>query len=825
MTEGLPRQMLRRQWRGVELRLLAAALLLAITTVTGISLFVDRLERALVLEASAFLAADRRLEGREAPPAAWEADAQAQGLATARTLAFSSMAFSDLEALLVSVQAVSPTYPLRGILKTAKDPYAPGTPETQTPAPGTVWVEPRVLLTLGLELGATLDLGAASFRIDRVLTATPDQGGAFLLAPRVLMALEDVPATQVVRPGARVSHALLLAGPEPALERFREALPEDLEARFDFEDVRSGNRSLGRALERAERFLRLGGLMAVILACLAVGLAATRFAHQQADTVAVLKTLGSPSGRIRRLYLGQLFQLAGLVTLVALALAYAVQAGLFQLLSAYVPVTLPPPGWAPLVLGAGTGWVCLLAFALPPILRLEAVSPVRVLRRDLAGLGPQGPVLRFAGVGTLLALLFWYAGSFELAGWVLLGLGGTGTLFAVLALALLRSGRVLGMQAGKAWRLGLAALSRRQGASVVQMLVFGAALMLLLTLTALRGSLLDSWRAQLPEGSPNYFVLNLDSADRTAFSDALEDLAVAPQPAFPMTRGRITAVNGNALDPRAGRAAARLTEERNLSWSGALPEGNEVVAGRWWDETAPAPGLSLEADFAESVGLALGDELVLEVGDQRFEVPLVALRRVAWDSLRPNFFIVLSPGLLAERDATYLTSFFLDAAQASRLPELLRAFPSVSIIAIDGLLNQLQQIIARVSLAVEVVLVLVLLAGALVLLASIQSSMDERLAEYGLLRALGGTRRRLLGALTIEFATLGLFAGLLAALGASVIIWALETQLFGLPQQSHGALWLWGPALGLATILSLGLGATRKVVQVAPLRVLREHGA
>ena len=825
MSRGLAQRMLRRHWRGGELRLLAAALLLAITAVTGISLFVDRLERALVLEASAFLAADRRIEGREAPPEAWEAEAQALGLATARTVGFTSMAFSDLDALLVSVQAVSPSYPLRGALKTASDPLAAGAVTQDTPAPGTLWAAPRVLLSLGLEVGATLDLGAASLRIDRVLTDTPDQGGNFLLAPRVLMALSDVAKTQVLRPGARVEHALLLAGPESTLGAFEAQLPEGFDARFDLEDVRTGNRSLGRALDRAERFLRLGGLMAVLLASLAVALAAARYAAKQADAVAVMKTLGATSGTIRRLYLGQLFQLGALVTVLALGLAYGVQAALFKLLAAYVPVALPAPGWVPWVLGTLTGWLCLLAFALPPLLELETVTPVRVLRRDLAQASRKGPLYRGLGLLALLGLLFAYAGSFELAGWVLLGLGGTSAFFAALAFVLLRSGRVLGMQAGRAWRLGLAALSRRQGASIVQMLVFGTALMLLLTLTVLRSSLLDSWRAQLPEGAPNHFVLNLDSEERPAFQQALEAQGVVPQPAFPMTRGRITAVNGAVLDPKASRAAARLTEERNLSWSGPLPEGNEVVAGQWWDELAPVPGLSLEADFAAGVGLTLGDRVTLEVGDQRFDLPLVALRRVAWDSLRPNFFLLLSPGLLEDRDATYLTSFFLSPERQSTLPTLLRTFPSVSIIAVDGLIAQLQQIVARVSIAVEVVLFLVLGAGALVLLASIQSTMDERLREYGLLRALGGSRQRLQGALVVEFATLGAFSGMLAALGAELMIWAMETQLFGLPAQSHGILWFLGPVLGVSLVLTLGLLATRKVVSVPPLTVLREHGA
>ena len=261
--------------------------------------------------------------------------------------------------------------------------------------------------------------------------------------------------------------------------------------------------------------------MAVLLASLAVALAAARYAAQQADAVAVMKTLGASGRTIRRLYLGQLFQLGALVTALALGLAYGVQEALFTLLAAYVPVALPAPGWVPWVLGTLTGWLCLLAFALPPLLELETVTPVRVLRRDLTEASRKGPLYRGLGLLALLGLLFAYAGSFELAGWVLLSWRHLGLFcHARIPAASERPG------AGDAGRprlaSGLAALSRRQGASIVQMLVFGAALMLLLTLTVLRSSLLDSWRAQLPEGAPNHFVLNLDSEDRAAFQQALE---------------------------------------------------------------------------------------------------------------------------------------------------------------------------------------------------------------------------------------------------------------------------------------------------------------
>ncbi len=429
-----------------------------------------------------------------------------------------------------------------------------------------------------------------------------------------------------------------------------------------------------------------------------------------------------------------------------------------------------------------------------------------------------------AGLAGSLVLLIWYSGDWVLTGWLLAGSLGTITALLLLARALLRGGRAVGTRAGSGWRLALAGLQRRAHHSSVQILVFGLAIMLLGILYLVRTALIEQWRAEVPEDAPNHFVLNVAPHEVEPLAALLERRAGNVEPFFPMTRGRLVAIDGERIDPDAveGDGTGRLGRERNLSWTGELPEANRVVAGEWWREDPEAPQISLEIDFAREEGISVGQRLTFRVADRRVSATVTNLRQVEWDSMRPNFFILLSPGALEGFPSTYLTSFYLPPDDKAFLNELIRRFPTVTVIEVDALIDQVQSIIRRVTLAVELVLGLVLAAGALVLLASVQSSMDERLREHGLLRALGAPRRRIMAALGVEFGVLGLFAGILAALGAEVTAWVLQTQVFGLEVQVHPWLWLLSPVVGVLLIGTVGTLATRRVVDTPPVTVLRE---
>ena len=452
---------------------------------------------------------------------------------------------------------------------------------------------------------------------------------------------------------------------------------------------------------------------------------------------------------------------------------------------------------------------------------------MRVIRRDL-GAAPPSQILSYvaAGVGSL-GLLIWYSGSLVLTAWTLLGTLGVLALFGVMASLLLKGGRVVGMQAGSGLRLALAGLQRRRKENTAQILIFGLAIMLLLILLLLRTALLDEWRAQVPENAPNHFVLNIAPDEVEELGAMIGEASREQGGLFPMIRGRVMAVNGidsktweEQHRPEYGEGP-RLRSSRNLTWSADMPDDNTLVAGQWWQPGDNQAMVSLEDDYAEDLGLSIGDVLTFDIAGESLDVEVTNLRRLNWESMRPNFFIIFSPGALESFPATYMTSFFLDPEKKRFLNDLLSRFPTITVIEVDAIIAQVQSIIARVTQAVELVLGLVLASGCLVLIASIHASRDARMGEHALVRTLGGTRKLIAGSLAAEFACLGLFAGFVAVVGAEITVLILQTQVFELGADLHPWLWLTGPVVGALLILTVGMFGTRKLVSAPPMTVLR----
>lgn len=825
-------RLLARDWRAGELRLLLSAVVIAVATVTAISLFVDRLQRALISESSTFLAADRVISSSGPIPDAFHEAASQHELAVADTLTFASMVFSANRNQLVSVKAVSEGYPLRGSLETSDEPFVAGQPVDTIPARGEVWLDSRLFPALGVALGDVVTVGVADLRVTKVLTGEPDRGGSlFDMGPRLLMRVDDVPATEVVQPGSRLLYRMLLSGPESALDALRRDLDEALgEGGFRWRSIRESSPSIGDALDRAESFLLLGGLLAVLLAGVAVALGADRYARRHYDHVAICKTLGATPADVQWGYLLALALIGVVAVSGGLALGAVLHLAIVAILKSYLPLALPAPGLKPLVVGTVTGFVCLIAFALPPIMTLRRISPMRVIRRDLEHSGVSRGLTYLCAAGGALLLLVWYTQSWWLTGWTLAGILGIVVGFGSLATLLLRGGRAVGMQAGNYWRLALAGLQRRHRQSVAQILIFGLAIMLLLILLLTRLALLNEWQQQIPERAPNHFLMNVVPDQLDELEDLLRARVDYRGELFPMIRGRVVGVNGVDAEQwenerrHPDAPGPRLSSERNLSWAARMAENNKLLDGVWWGDDPVAPQISLEEEYAASAGLTLGDVVDFNIGGFPVTATVSSVRRVEWDSMEPNFFILFSPGALAEIPATYMTSFYLPPEDKRFLNELLSRFPTITVIEVDEIIAQIQSIIGRVTQAVELVLALVLASGALVMIASIQASRDERLAEHALLRALGATRRLITGSLCAEFALLGLFAGIVATIGAEVTAFVLQTEVFELPYRLHPWLWVVGPSLGVVVVAVIGLLGTRKLVSSPPVAVLRELG-
>ena len=829
----LPVRLLWRNWRSGEVKILAGALLLAVTVVTGISVFTDRLQGALISESNRFLGADRVLRSSHPINDDWPAWAEGEGLSQAKITLFSSMAFAGDNMHLTSVKAVTPGYPLVGELEISDRPFAVLAEHIEVadgiPAAGEAWVDSRLLPLLDIELGDEIEVGEKSLTVTRVVIREPDRGGSFsLLGARVMMNAVDLAATGVIQPGSRVGYHWLLAGANKQLLPFLDELAEQMSEHQRIVDLQTAQRGLARTLTKGRRFLMLAGVIGVLLAGVAIAIAAQRFAARHIDQVALMKSLGASAWRIRQLYIVQLLLLALVASVAGLVAGELVQQAVARTISSVFNLELGPADAGAYGIGVLTGFVCLLFFALPPLWHLPTVPPLKVLRREMEVESLRAAAQGALGVLAVVFLVWFYSGSFKVTAAVVLGWGAIMLVAILGALGLLALGRSLGRRAGHIWRLALASLQRRRSQSVVQILVFATAMMLLLTLTNVRTSLIDDWQVKLPADAPNHFLVNIAPDQVNGVEALLNAEAVTSSGLYPMVRGRLTLVNGEEPEARIREKAEILNREGNLSWMPTLREDNRLVEGVWWDEWQPENagelGVSVEAKIAESLELELGDRLGFSLGGLPMEARVASIRELDWDTMQPNFYFLFSPGALEGYSPTYLTSAFLPPEKKLLINDLLRKFPTMMVVEMDLVIEQIRTTVDRVSGGVELVLWLVVAGGLLVLLAAVNASMDSRMQEAGLLRALGSRRNLIIGSILAEFSVLGGFAGILAVVGSEVLLLGLQSWVLQSPPQPHYIYWLMGPLLGALLIGGLGVWSCRKVVTVAPGVVLREIG-
>lgn len=820
---SLTRRMFWRDFRAGELTLLLFSLVLAVAVVTSISIFAERIRGTILTEAGSLLAADYALQGSREINPNWFPIAEELGLEQAQVVSFSSMLFGAEANRLGSVRAVSDTYPLRGVLEVARQPFGASERVSHGPPPGEIWMASRLFALLDVEIGDIVGIGATDLTVTRVLLREPDQTtGGFNVEPRALINLDDLEATRAVQPGSRVTYRWLLAGPEFANAELRSTIRGQLGPHFRWRSARGANDNVSEALDRAESFLLLAGSLAVVLAGVALAMSAQRYASRHVDGVALMKTLGYTPNQIIRLYGLGLTGLAVIGVIGGLLLGELTHQGIIFLLRDLLPANLAMHDWRSYGVGAVTGFVALIGFAWPPFYRLRGVPPVKVIRSDEY----QQPKMLWQAWGALgvMAIVYIYSGDWRLT--LIMVLGGIlciwgASLFARLLLLGLRR---YGSNLGRNWRLGLASLQRRSQQNGLQVVIFAIALMLLFTLTLIRTSLLTEWERQLPEGAPNHFVFNVFEEDLPDLNAWVDEHAENPSPAYPVTRGRMQTVNGASVNTLTQGLDDRhnYRRELNMTWSDELGTDNRIVAGEWWQNYGNGELLvSVEEDFARGIGVGLGDELVYSVGGLEVRATVASLRSLNWESFNPNFYMIFNQPLEAGAGAFYLVSFFLPLEDKPALNSLVRQIPTVSVLEVDTLIDQVQNIISQVTLAIEFILALVLVSGLMVLVAGIQSSLDTRFRESALLRTMGAPSSMLRGTLWIEFGALGALAGVLGAAGTEAILYYLQGSIFDMQTGWHPLLWLIAPVVGGVLIGGVGVLSTMKVVRTPPMQVLR----
>ena len=817
-----------REWKSGEFTVLLLALIVAIASHTAIGHFSDRISRAMVTNANKLIGGDLVFSSPRPISAEVSEESARLGLQSADTQRFMTVASASDEIVLVSVKSVSPEYPLKGAVRITEELFGTEQTVTSGPSRGNIWVEARVLQMLQLELGDKIQIGDSTFTANRILTYEPDRGNNFYsFNPRVMIAKEDLAATNIVQPGSRVWYRQMFAGDSDAVESMVDWLEDHSEPGQRIRNLDEDRPAVSEALSKAKQYMGLASLLALLLAAVAIANSGRHYSERHYETSALLRCLGAQQNDILRIYLIQLCLLALIGGILGNIAGWAAQAGLFLIISDLLPENLPSVALLPALSGMALSFIVLLGFTLPSVLRLKSVSPLRVLRNDLTPY-PLSSLLVYGGAAMMVMLLMWfYTGNITLTVSILVG-SAIVILIAIIGIRLLFA-MISWLLPSFPLRLraGIRNFLRRKREAVSQTMAFGLTIMAMLVVVFLRTELVTTWQGTIPDDAPNHFVLNIQKDETAAYKEFVESRNIRADQLYPVIRGRLTRVNDKPMVEHVSKEERRhesLSRELNLTWSPDLPPDNKLLQGEWWDGDA-APGeitkVSVEQQLAERLAIGVGDRLTFFTGDRDWEAVVSSVRTVKWDNFNPNFYMVFQPGALSELPTTWINSFYLEPAKKKQLVEMLKQFPSITLLEMDAILNQVKTIITQVTLAIESILLFVLAAGFVVTLSAIQSSMNDRLREGALVRTLGADRKLLKINQWSEFAGMGFLSGLIGVAGAEIIVAQLYQRIFELGYVPTWWAWLLVPLVSALLVGLAGVVSSRRILLQPPMQSLR----
>ncbi|WP_445428854.1 ABC transporter permease [Alishewanella sp. HL-SH05] len=812
-----------RELKRGELWVIAFALFLAVFSVVSLSGITQTVRVALEQRSAQFIAADRVLGSSQPFNPEIISLAKQQTLQVAQQMQFDSMLFSEQQMQLATIKAVDTAYPLRGELILHKSNNVLSG-ELGSLTPGQIWVEPRLLGLLEVSVGDDIELGSSRLQIAGVIVNEPDAPlSVFGGSPRVIMHIDDVAATGIVQPGSRISYRYLFAGGNAELDRFATEVTPLMSVHERWRN-RDRQTAVGGALERAERFLLLAGLLGIVLAACAAAVAASRYSQRHAQAVAIIKALGATTAQVRQIYCSHLLLVVLFSLGLGLLLGQLTLLGVESAIVLYVGDFRPEFSLRPIWLGSLTCILCALLFAARPLWQLTITPAIQVLKQPVQQLVFDRWQF-ITGAVAVFGLMWLFSGEWLISIGLFLVCGVfVGTLLGIAAL-MVKAAKPVAAGQSSAGKLALANLRRRLWANSFQLITFSLALFLALLLYFVRAELIGQWQQQIPEGAPNHFLVNVSEAQRSQLADFAKAHQLQSEPFYPVVRGRLVQVNQEQMRDEAtkeDRTEQRtgVGRELNLTWLSTLPTANKILSGNWFS-TESRGEVSVEQELAERLGLKLDDQVQFSIGGQMVSAKISSIRQVDWNSLQPNFYMILSPDLLAGFPASYITAFYIEPDRYQLVNQLARLMPTVTVLSVEAIIKQVQDIIAQVTVALSFILLIIILASALVLVAQVQATLEQREQELAILRTLGARYAFLRNALILEFTFLGALAGLFATVLAEVLLLTLQQRLFELPFSFHYALWWMGPLSGALLVSALGWWQLRRLLQVPGAVLIR----
>ena len=822
-----------REFKRGELTIIFAAIVLAVLTIFSLSSITDRISLNIEQKSSDFIASDRRLSSNHEFDQSLLEKATSFGLQTAKMLYFDSMIFANDELVLSSVKATTAAYPLRGKL-TIKDSLTSQAYDVNSgPKLGNIWLSEGLFYSLNVNVGDNIELGAGNFIISKVLVKEPDAPFFSLSGnKRVLLSYQDIIKTQAVQPGSRVFHRLLFSGNNQQLTDYYQWLKPLLKSNQTWQGIKDRQSPLGNNLNRAERFLLLAGLFGIMLAAVAMAVSAKRYCERQYDPVAMMKTLGGSRQTIRNIYLLHLSLVTTFSILVGLGIGYILQSIGANYLANFMGTVLPEAGVRPWFLSIFIGVICAMMFSLKPLLDLFDIPPLRVLRRNL---GDRLVISRLhVGISflTIFVLMWIFSGEIIIT---LILFASTIVVISILftlSRLLFSAGRKLGLSPGSSWSLAIATLQKRANANAIQLVSFALAIKLMLFLLVLKNDIISDWQMQVPAGAPNMFILNISEREVSAIKQFFSDRNINHEAFYPVFTGRVDAINGEAFARRVSKqegeeqeegAREGVNREPNLTWLSNLPEGNEITEGQWFSDSDDIE-VSVFEGWQRVLDLELGDTITLLINEQPIDAKVTSFRKVDWGSLKPNFVMILSPNMAGRVPVTYFSAAELLDTHTKDISQLLKRYPTVSMIDIKIQIEQAQSIIAQVSVAIGFVLIIVLISGSLVLISQVQASLAERMQEVVILRTLGAKGRLIKLATLYEFMLLGAIAGAVAAIVSDIALLVIQQQLFDVEGRMHPYIWILGPVSGSIFVSAIGYFMVANTMKKNTHNLLRALG-
>lgn len=822
-------QQLRSQWQAGDLRVLVLALVLAVSSITAVNFFTHRIAAHLNNQGGMLLGGDAVIKADRAIPPQYSTEAKRHSLRSSSTLEFASMAINADKNILAEIKAIDDNFPLIGDFGVQFLTERTAQNMRTRPAKGEVWVEPRLANALNLKLDDQLELGAIKLKVAGILLREPSRGGdMFSFAPRVMMHIDDVPATKLLQFGSRVKYQLVLEGNAENLNQYTRKIVPNLQRGERIEDVKTARPEIRSALDKAEIFLGLSAMVTVVLSIVAMLLASAPFVARSQEAAALLRCFGASKENIENIMLIQTALLAAIAGGAGCLLGYLVQFGLAHFAGKLFLESLPAPNLTPIAMGMLLSFTILFAIMLPHIRALKNIPTIQILRRNFV-LNTSKIWMNYLPVIVAITLLiFLLAKTFKLALAFLAGIFGiclvTGVLAFGLALLLHRASQ------SKAFDniicLGMGNLKRRLGLSIAQIVGFSIGAMVLMLLVMIKTDLMQSWQSSLPADAPNRFIINIQQNQVEPLKTFLSQISAiksTPQ-VFAMVRGRLVEKNGQPINAEMfteDRAKRLVSREFNLSSAAVMQTDNKLQQGRWWraDEAA-APLLSLEHDIAQALNIKLGDTLTYDIAGSKITLTVASIRKVEWDSMRANFFAVTPPKTLTQFSASYMTAFYLPKNQDNVLNSMLQQFPNFTVIDVASIMNQVREIMSKLATAVSFIFVFCVLAGVVVLYAALVATRSARLQEASLLRAFGASRKQVILMLLTEFTSIAVLASIVAVLVASGLNYYLSRYVLDIVYQFNLQLALSALVMALVLIPLAAWLVIRAYLNVPPKQLL-----